>query len=817
MILSLIRRYVAFSRQHAGALTLLFAFVTAIALTQAVRLGLNTDMAELLPSDHPGVVALRRLSGRQRTSTYLVLLVSSPDAETTHRFRDRLKPALETLVPRVFESAQWEPSTQIYDHAAKWKWLYADKRELQQLSSLFDRVINKKNPMAVDLEGDPDAELKELRGRLQKQLPASPRTSFEIDMDDRHYLGVVLWRKGGGFGGVGDVESLAATHAVVDALKAESFGHDLRIDWTGAIAMSIDESNAVRDDLTVATGLCIFLVLLAIYLYFRRVAVLWVVGSPAIMGLILMLAIAHRSIGELNANTAFLLSIILGNGINAPIILLARYGEERRKGETVEEALFLALRGTILATGTAMLAASIAYGSLLGTSLRGLNQFGFIGGGGMALVWICSMLLAPPMIFLGERWKPGLLTPPPPSPLWRRPFQLLGGILARRPRGLLVAALLLTALAALPLRHWLRDPYEWNLDKLRTSDTTAQKRWSRMYDVIGGGELAGYIATDGIILVDKPEEAEPVAAALREKDAKLGAKNILRTVRTLDSLLPKDQPEKLEILAKLRRQIDHYLGQHLAQLTDAERKDALDWRPPDYLRALTVEDLPERILTAFTEVDGTRGRLVGIDVEFTHVSEKRGHELLQIAHAMEVDALGKHWVAAAASTVFAAMLEVILKDGPKVTLLAFAGVLLLLLFTFGWGGLPVMLSLAIGILWLGGIIASQDLRLNFLNFVALPITLGVAADYGANLWARLGAGGSVKEAIVETGSAVALCSATTVIGYSSLLLAHNGALRSFGWVADLGEVTCLWAALLVLPSLVRKRNTVAPPGEATGS
>src|SRR5207302_10720372 len=108
------------SKRHAGALATAYALLTALALSQAVRLGLNTDMAELLPHDHPGVVAYKRLTGRQRTSTNLVLLVSSPDAATTRRYQEKLKPALESLVPRTFQSVQWEPSTQIYDHAARW-------------------------------------------------------------------------------------------------------------------------------------------------------------------------------------------------------------------------------------------------------------------------------------------------------------------------------------------------------------------------------------------------------------------------------------------------------------------------------------------------------------------------------------------------------------------------------------------------------------------------------------------------------------------------------------------------------------------------
>ena len=96
---------------------------------------------------------------------------------------------------------------------------------------------------------------------------------------------------------------------------------------------------------------------------------------------------------------------------------------------------------------------------------------------------------------------------------------------------------------------------------------------------------------------------------------------------------------------------------------------------------------------------------------------------------------------------------------------------------------------------------------------ALPITVGVGVDYAANLWSRMRTEGheALREIIADTGSAVALCSATTIIGYSSLLLAHNRALRSFGLVADIGEVTCLFAALLLLPMIsflvLRRKST----------
>jgi hypothetical protein len=52
------------------------------------------------------------------------------------------------------------------------------------------------------------------------------------------------------------------------------------------------------------------------------------------------------------------------------------------------------------------------------------------------------------------------------------------------------------------------------------------------------------------------------------------------------------------------------------------------------------------------------------------------------------------------------------------------------------------------------------------------------------------------------GGAVALCSYTTVVGYSSLLFADFQALQSFGRLAVSGEIACLCGALFTLPALL---------------
>jgi predicted RND superfamily exporter protein len=125
----------------------------------------------------------------------------------------------------------------------------------------------------------------------------------------------------------------------------------------------------------------------------------------------------------------------------------------------------------------------------------------------------------------------------------------------------------------------------------------------------------------------------------------------------------------------------------------------------------------------------------------------------------------------------------------------------------GW----ILVALAVGVVWFLGLGAVLGLRLNMLNFIALPITFGIGVDYATNIFQRrrLHPEGGIVEAVRTTGGAVTLCSVTTIIGYSSLVIARNQALVSFGVLADLGEVACLAAALLALPAVLRWREARA--------
>jgi predicted RND superfamily exporter protein len=154
--------------------------------------------------------------------------------------------------------------------------------------------------------------------------------------------------------------------------------------------------------------------------------------------------------------------------------------------------------------------------------------------------------------------------------------------------------------------------------------------------------------------------------------------------------------------------------------------------------------------------------------------------------------------------VTADMFEAVLRDGPRATLFAFLAVLMLVIFLFRNIRIIslALFALLLGVTWMAGAILGFHLKINFLNFIALPITFGIGIDYGVNIFQRYRqeGRGSILRVIRYTGGAVALASLTTIIGYSSLLIAGNQAFVSFGRLAVLGEITCLFAAMISLPA-----------------
>jgi hypothetical protein len=169
------------------------------------------------------------------------------------------------------------------------------------------------------------------------------------------------------------------------------------------------------------------------------------------------------------------------------------------------------------------------------------------------------------------------------------------------------------------------------------------------------------------------------------------------------------------------------------------------------------------------------------------------------------------------AVVFAAMIRSILHDGPIATAASLIAVLVIICFTIrpAAAALLALATLMLGVLLMVGGAGWAQVHVTFLNFIALPITFGIGAEYALNVITRYREERDVVRAVVSTGAAVALCSWTTIVGYGSLLAARNRALQGFGLMAILGEIACLSAAIIALPAVLLWRR--ARPLDSTAN
>jgi predicted RND superfamily exporter protein len=152
------------------------------------------------------------------------------------------------------------------------------------------------------------------------------------------------------------------------------------------------------------------------------------------------------------------------------------------------------------------------------------------------------------------------------------------------------------------------------------------------------------------------------------------------------------------------------------------------------------------------------------------------------------------------------MLDYVSREGPYATLGAFVAVLIVIVISFRRARhfLILSASMLIGVVLMMGVAVALDQKINFLNFIAIPIQFGIGVDYSVNIYARyLQEGpGSIGRIIRSTGGAVLITSTTTIIGYGSMWFSINGAINSMANLANIGEVTCLFTATLLMPAFV---------------
>lgn len=781
--------------------TLLFADVRA-------------DLKELLPKSAPSVLTLRELERRFGGFSQLSIIVTSPDPEANRRFSDDLVAKLEKE-PRIRSIRNKLGEEKKFFEARRH--LYVDLDDLETIEERIEDAIHDAkvaaNPLLVDLSDTSTKialDFSDIEAKYDGELSLAKRFPNDyFESKDKTELAVILRQRGMAFGLDRNMELVALVERTVAELNPASYHPSLVVGLGGDVKNLIEETTSLVEDLVLASIVVAILLAVVVVGYYRRFRAMLLIAIPLYVGCVWTFGLSHFLVGYLNASTAFLGPIVPGNGINFGLILLARYIEERRRGEAVDRSIHTAVDFTAKATITAAVAASIAYGSLMVTDFLGFKHFGVIGGIGMVLCWIATFVVLPPLIvFVERKW--------PMDPKKER-FRLYeSGRLAaiparwvgRHSRALAWFGLVTGVAAVVVTVLFLGDPLEKDFEKLRNTATHEKGAayWEKKVDEIFGR----YLAPQVIIAEEKgdvPQIVDALAKVIREQ----GDAAPISDVDALSTLVPREQEEKIEVLDRIRKLLNDDL---IAQLDDDQAEVARAQRPPTGLEPFAEEDLPEGIRADFRELDGREGLVVLV---LPNLKRNLYHadEIRRVADVLRDIPLtdGRRVESSGSFVIYTDMVDAVSHDGPRATLYSFLGVFLLcvLVFMRPRRVVFVVTPLLLGVAWLFALLAIYDLKINFLNFIALPITFGIGVDYAVNIFSRhlIEKEGApppvaIERALASTGGAVVLCSLTTIIGYGSLLLARNGALISFGKVAIIGELTCLVAAMVVMPAWIAR-------------
>jgi hypothetical protein len=826
-------RYTLAAAARSGLVLAIAAVAFALAVAAASRLRVQGDFVELLPrgSVHAERFreALARKGGGEST---LVVLIESQDPARNREFVDALARELPSLPPSLGLSLDFGPR-EARAYFQRFRWFFPSLAELERIECELDRERQKLSPLDLGLDepcqsspspaagaAPPEAaagkdrdRLAELERELEARIQAEDRyPEGYYRTPDGHVYSVVVRAPRAGMGEEASDRVLAEVSARVERVVERVPGP--RISYGGDIPTAIAERDALLDDIGVVSLAATLLVFCSIVIFFRSLKALICVGACATLGTAMAFAMASLAFGRLNAATSFLGSVVIGNGINYSIMYLARYLEKRREGAALEAALVDAAISCRRGTWLAALAASLAYLALTATSFRGFSEFGWIGGVGMVSCWASTFGLLPACVARfdtretypprreGERW-PGIAV-------------ILTGIGARAPRVVIgVSTLLFVVSAAVALR-FLADPWEYDFSKLRSesSSKSGASRSSSLADKVFVSR-----GSPVLFLADSLEQAPRLAERVLEADRRRGGQPLIEKVETLYDRLggePAEQAKKLELLSRIR--------EHAEVLSKRAKGRAAEiiheLRPPEDLRAPRVADLPSAVLKQFQESNGRVGTPVFVSLN-PKLSQSRGQNLLQFADLFEEVRLsnGEPAPNAGRAVIFADMIRSMERDGPRATVLAFLAVVLVsALVTRSLRAMvsvvgAMLLSVAVTVAFS----AATGLRLNFLNFVALPLTFGIGVEYAINIFDRARFESDPRRAGQSVAGAVALSSLTTVLGYGSLLFADNLALRSFGRLAIAGEIASLAAALVVVPAALALRQRRATPPIPAGS
>ncbi|MCR9132743.1 MAG: MMPL family transporter [bacterium] len=823
-ILRLFKPLLALNISHPFVVIGVSLIIAAVSAYFAIQLKVDTDIANLLPKDHPNVLALNKLQETVGGETEMQVAIKSPSFEANKAFAEALIPkSLELFYDRYddfyFKRAEYRKDTEVIKNNA----LYlASNEELDEIIFwLEDEIYYAKeeaNPFFVDFEDDFEDE-----ESVEEEDPAEDfKESYNTLVPSEYPVNedsTIMVIKFFPTGSKSDIQYLEDMFAVYDSLIASldpaSFHPEMEVQFGGRLKRHLEELTSIMNDVlgSFASGISSVVLLVMLYFFIKkylhyrngdeseRKYSIWshvlrmpipvlIIGIPLVFSLIWTFGLTYFYLGMLNTMTSVLAVILFGLGIDYGIHYYARYIELRSSGLSVEEAIY-ATNGK---TGEAILVSAFttacALYVLMFADFRGFSEFGFISGTGILLALFSMLYVLPSLLVIFEKYNLILFSKNDQEQLDLTPH--------RYPFARVVVVLGLVA-SAFVIGYSDNLKFQYDFGKLEPTYPEYEK-FRKVAGQVGDSNKRN----PAYIIADSDEEVDMLIESLREiVDSDTNSPTV-QSVESLQERFPsteEESEEKLEKIAYVRELLqDPFLVNREDEDLEKLRQAAQSREP------LTIDQIPDYLKSRFITKDGEVGRFVII---YPSVGLSDGRKSIAFKDDVGVVELsnGKTYHAASTSIVAASMLDLMRTESPYMVGATFIIIYLFMIFTFRsfrWSVIS-MLPLLVGLLWLFGLMMIFDFQFNFYNLVVLPAILGIGCDSGVHLAHRYREEGkdSMWAVLSSTGQHITMGSFTTMLGFAGLIFTAHPGLQSLGVMAVMGIGMTLLTSITFLPALIQ--------------
>ncbi len=648
-----------------------------------------------------------------------------------------------------------------------------------------------------------------------------------------------------------NAQAVERLRMLVEEAKVEVPG--LNVGVTGEIVLERDEMEQSRKD-TMLASVVSLLICALIFIYGYQET-----GRPIkatlclIIGVGYTMAFATWTVGHLNVLTITFVPILIGLAIDYGVHLISRYEEELRRGKSEEDALSKAMIYTGQGIVTGAFTTAGAFWAMTLTNFKGIREMGIICGGGLLVCLIPMVTMLPVLLLRGRQNLIDQVATVAP----RR--ARLEKLWLQRPIG---ATALTVGLCALALTQFPKIYFDYNLLHMQSAGLPAVEFEKKLLDSANRSLLFGNV------MATNQQEAARLLAELTNLPSVAGVESItkhmssdpqrqLRIVREIKAELapicfglPDPGPVNLSELSQTLYSVYGYLG---AAYSEVEKNDArLATQFVSLRRAVnTLHKQMLRGTAAELETNSLQlaafQRALFNDIRLTFDilkqqdadSPLRTQDLPKVLRDRFVGATGKYLLMVYPKKDLRArenqkeFIEQVQTVYPKVSgtpiqlyyytdLLkqsyeeaarySLVAIVFLVLFHFR-SFLCVLLALvpvAVGSIWLGGILGCFGIPLNPANIMTLPLVIGIGVTNGIQVLNRYAEEQTANILALSTGKAVVVSALTSMAGFGSLILAQHRGIQSLGYVMSFGLATCMVAGLTFLPALLRL--LMPPPG-----